>query len=411
MLKSSGMWWYEQFARYRYRQGMIYARKGQYHLAISRFNRALLHHPQPEEVCIARGLIYFRLGDLDAALADFDRAIALNPSNSKAYGNRGLVKAQLGEEAAALEDWRVALTHRPCYAEARYNRGLVFVNQKNFQYALDEFDLAIQANPNLAEAYLHRGNVRDHLGDRFGAARDWQLALLNDLSLDAAKKKLFRMRRESHEKRLTEKLGAVVKPLDLNLQVERQGRQLNLLIQREPGTPVNYQDVAKLLQAKIVDLNLNWLERFRIIGRMGTGGLPDWDKVYPIYDNCDCPPIYTSRIIASLLFFMPFGIAAIVYATQVKANYAQGNYRAALTASKLIKWFYWISLSVFSATASIVVFGVILLLLRGESLSSIMESIRTMPTPRPYLGRPYADPHPDPSPQPSLPESTDSSGD
>lgn len=388
MLKSSGMWWYEQFARYRYRQGMIYARKGLYHLAISRFNQALLHHPQPDEICVARGLIYFRLGDLEAALADFDDAIALNPSNYRAYGNRGLVKAQLGDEAAALEDWRIALTHRPSYAEARYNRGLVYANQQNYQYALDEFDLAIAANPNLAEAYFHRGNVRDQLGDRTGAAKDWQLALLNDLSLEAAKKQLFRTRREFLDERLTARLQAALTPLDLSVQIERQGRQLNLQIQRERGTPVNYQDVAKRLQTEIINLNLGWLERFRMIGRMGDRGMPDWDRVYRLYENYPCPPLYRSRVIASLLFFAPFGVAALVYSMQIKPSYERGDYRAAVSASKLVKWFYWLSFTVFAGTVSLILFSSIVLVLRGESVSSLIESIRNAPPGRTFMAPP-----------------------
>lgn len=365
-LRPPGLWWHHQEARYRYRQGLTLSRQGSYGAAIAKFSRALRHHPQPTAVLVARGLMHLQQGDLHAALADLDRAIALDPTHSKAYGNRGLIRAQLGDEAGALDDWQTALVHRPGYAEARYNRGLLFANQKNYAIALTEFDQALEANPNLAEAYLHRGNVRSVMGDRQGATKDWQLALLNDLSLEAAKRRLLALHRESQDHRITQNLQRVLQAHnpDLTLHAERQGSQLNLHIHRARGIAINYQQLLPVLQTELIRLDLGWVERFRIIGRMGDSNLADWDRVYRLYENQPRPPAHWRlALISTFLLFPPLGLAALLYAAQVNTLYGNGHYQAAISASKTVRWIYWISVWIASLVAAVVVgYGIWLLL-------------------------------------------------
>lgn len=355
--KSPGVWWRQQEARYRFREALILARKGQYGGAIARMTRALYNHPQPSTVLTARGLLHLKQGDLQSALDDVDQAIALNPSNSKAYGNRGLIRAQLGDEDGALEDWGTALIHRPCYAEASYNRGLLYANQKDYATALVEFDQALDANPNLAEAYFHRGNVRHELGDRHGATKDWQLALLNDLSLDSAKRHLLQQRRETRRQHLTQSLQERLNQLDpdITIEAERQGMFLDLQIHRTRGTAINYPQLAEQLRDHLIQLNIG-IEQFRIIGRMGDGGLPDWNRVYHLYENQPCPPArWKLALLSTFLLCPPFGVIAMVYAAQVSILYNQGRYRAAVGASKMVKWYFWLSLGLFSLVMLIVV--------------------------------------------------------
>ena len=365
-LKPPGLWWHHQEARYRYRQGLTLSRQGAYGAAIAKFSRALCHHPQPTAILVARGLIHLQQGDLPTALADLDRAIALDPTHSKAYGNRGLIRAQLGDEAGALDDWQTALVHRPGYAEARYNRGLLFANQKNYAIALTEFDQALDANPNLAEAYLHRGNVRSEMGDRDGATKDWQLALLNDLSLDAAKHRLLALHRESQDHRITQRLQHALNDHNhsLTLHIERQGPQLNLYIHRARGIAINYQKLSQVLQTELIRLDLGWVERFHIIGRMGDSGLADWDRVYRLYENQPCPPAHWRlALITTFLLFPPFGIPALLYASQINTLYRKGHYQAAISASKTVRWIYWISVWIAGLIAAVVVsYGIWLLL-------------------------------------------------
>ncbi|MBW4655076.1 MAG: tetratricopeptide repeat protein [Kaiparowitsia implicata GSE-PSE-MK54-09C] len=325
-------------SRWWVRQGTTHLRKSCYPQAIAAFARALPYHPKPADLLCQRGLAHWRNRDSDSALADFDRAIALNPSFAKAYGNRGLIYYDQGNVDRALANWNLALQHQPTYAEARYNRGLLLAQQQDYPSALIDFDQALKVNPNLVEAYLHRGDIRAELGDRLGAIKDWELALLNDLSLEPARKRLLAARKESRDLNLSKTLQDILNSDDLTVEAHVNGNHLDVMIDRTLGAAVNYFNLANEVRKQLQKLQLNGIRRFRLIGRVGDRGHPEWNQSYTLYDNVACPPCYWGlAVLSTTVLFPPLGLAALIFAAQIKPRFRRGDIDAAQHTSKIVK--------------------------------------------------------------------------
>ena len=71
-----------------------------------------------------RGIAKFKLGDYHAAISNYDRTISIEPSFSEAYNNRGLAKFELSQIAEAISDYNLAIVLNPKFAKAYNNRGI-----------------------------------------------------------------------------------------------------------------------------------------------------------------------------------------------------------------------------------------------------------------------------------------------
>ncbi|MGG6294869.1 tetratricopeptide repeat protein [Leptolyngbya sp. AN02str] len=354
-------WVRRWIANWWFRQGLANMRRAAYPRAIAHFSKALPHHSDPTHVLVMRGLVHWRNEQISQAITDFDAAIARNPTCAKAYGNRGLMRYQHGDEVGALADWALALHYRPGYAEASYNRALLHANQHRYVEALADFDRALTANPNLADAYLHRGNVRQELGDRLGAIKDWELALINDLSLEPARKRLLAARKESRDLHLAQTLQTALKTDDLTIEAHVHGNDIDIIIHRALGAAVNYFKMANQLRHHLQSLKINGIRHFRMIGRVGDRGYPEWEQSYRLYDENPCPPSYWGlAILATTALFPPLGIVALVYAAQVKRHYRNGELSAAERASKTAKQLSLVSAGIFGLIVSVGVVYVML---------------------------------------------------
>ncbi|MDA0267507.1 MAG: tetratricopeptide repeat protein [Cyanobacteria bacterium] len=381
MPKAFRSWLLCQQAKFAYRKGTNLIRKGSLKAAIACFTNALPHHPNPAECYVQRGLAHWQHKHREAAISDYNQAIALNPEHVIAYGNRGLVRYELGDTEGAIADWQTALRYRPHYATAHYNLGLHYAQQGDQRAAQTALTKAIAASPNLAEAYYHRGNVRDLLGDQAGALADWQLAIANDLSMDAVKAKLLNVRQTHHQERLAATVQGTL-PAGIAVEVKHTDQQLTITLTRELGVPINYFTLPDQIRHSLLPLELGHVQRFRLLGHVGNQTQPEWNQQYNLYGGLPCPPSHwRSAIITTLLLCPPFGVLALVYAAQVKSLYQRGHYIAAKQASNIVRKLYLCSRTGMIAIASLLIVYLSFNLLAeiGHGTHTDIESLTSKP--------------------------------
>ncbi|MEM9164954.1 MAG: tetratricopeptide repeat protein, partial [Cyanobacteria bacterium P01_F01_bin.4] len=336
-------WYRRQTAKLAYRRGSNYAKQTNYQQSIHALTQALDQHPNPADVYVMRGLSHWKLGEMGAAIADFESALALDPTHPKAHGNRGLLRYESGDEAGALADWAIALVHCPNYAEIYYNRALVYAQQGCYAEALADLDQTLVIQPNWAEAYFHRGNVRSHLGDQVGAKNDWEIAACNDFSFEEVKEKLQAIQDTCRSDALTDPLQKALVEKKIAAQIERiDDHHLAITVHREVGVGISYFTLPGLIREVLIPLELPGITRFKLVGHVTNPQSPDWSKQewsqeYDLYTDQPCPPSNWQIALSTLVTFPPIGVTALIYAAQVKQHYKQGNYPAAVNASRVVK--------------------------------------------------------------------------
>ncbi len=98
--------------------GVIYAQKGEYDLAIAEFNKSIDSDPGLAETYNNRAIVYSKKGQYDLSIADFTKAIEIDPYKAKAYYNRGITYAIRGQYDLALSDINKSLQLQPVNAQA-----------------------------------------------------------------------------------------------------------------------------------------------------------------------------------------------------------------------------------------------------------------------------------------------------
>ncbi|MCK4738951.1 MAG: tetratricopeptide repeat protein [Deltaproteobacteria bacterium] len=81
-----------------YNRGRAYLDKGELHLAINDFNRAVINLPNDPKAFNVRGSAYAELGHSDKAEQDFLMTILLDPEHAGAHYNLGLIYMARGEK-------------------------------------------------------------------------------------------------------------------------------------------------------------------------------------------------------------------------------------------------------------------------------------------------------------------------
>jgi tetratricopeptide (TPR) repeat protein len=369
-------WYRQQKARLAYRRGLSCARKAMHAQAIAAFTEALEASPaQAMEATVRRGLSRVEIKDVMGAIADFDSAILRgrgltnavisneldqnapdqNASSqhapdqnepaepnfelAQAHYHRGLLRQQMGNEAGALADWSAAIAHWPNYFEPCYQRALVYLSQGHHSQALEDLNAALTGNPTLSMAYLQRGNLRYQLGDIPAAVTDWELAVCNDFTLEAAKQKLATVQQNAHDAELSAVLKEPLAAKGLTAQISHSGAQLAIHIYRQLGTGVNYYTLPDLIRKYLVPLHLAEVKKFRLIGHIANVNRPEWNQSYELYKGQPCPPSNWETAFSALVVFPPFGIPAFIQAAQVKTFYSRGQYIEALRASNSVRGF------------------------------------------------------------------------
>lgn len=80
-----------------YFEGNAFLAKGQFDLAIEKYNKAIKIFEAPYAY-YNRANAYYGKKDLAKALLDYSKTITLNPSYAEAYLQRGLVKTEKGDK-------------------------------------------------------------------------------------------------------------------------------------------------------------------------------------------------------------------------------------------------------------------------------------------------------------------------
>jgi len=131
---------------------------------------------QTTEDLINQGFKKYEKGYYVDAINYFDLAEKIDPENAEIYYLRGLSKFEAENIDGALSDLHIAIGFDDDYADAYYQIGFIQLTQNNLYKAMAAFDKVIEITPDFTEAYVNRGTVRCLLGDKKGAAENWETA-------------------------------------------------------------------------------------------------------------------------------------------------------------------------------------------------------------------------------------------
>lgn len=161
-----------------------------YQAELAKVTRGINLEPNQAEHYLERAILYLCLKAPEKAIEDLNLALALNGNNAIAHFDLGLAHSQQKNYRKAIESYSHITNENPTsYIRACINRGKAYTDLQEYQKALDNFTEAIQLikedEANLAAIYVNCGHCHLSLGDRLGAAEDYQKAEeISDLYAD-----------------------------------------------------------------------------------------------------------------------------------------------------------------------------------------------------------------------------------
>lgn len=125
------------------------------------------------------GLENYKNENYRAAMKDLNRAIQLNPNYAEAFFVRGNVNYGRFNQnlTGAKYDYTKTVELDPQFSKAYYNRGLVNMGLEKYAEAIQDFTKVIAIDPGFVKAYQIRGQAKKLIGDKEGAAMDFEAAL------------------------------------------------------------------------------------------------------------------------------------------------------------------------------------------------------------------------------------------
>ncbi|AFZ03465.1 tetratricopeptide repeat protein [Calothrix sp. PCC 6303] len=162
------------------------------------------------------GLARYQGGELENAIALFTQALQINPHDARIYVHRAEVRSRLGDNQGAIEDYHQAMKLNPIIAENQEylqpigihpedvegfrNRGNSRYDIGDFTGAIQDYTSALQINPHDADIYYNRANVKYDMADIKGALDDYnQVIKINPYDAEAYFSR-GNLRRESGDK-------------------------------------------------------------------------------------------------------------------------------------------------------------------------------------------------------------------
>ena len=149
--------------------GAVALARGDYGLAIARFERVVRLAPSNAPARSNLGFALIRAGRDSEALAVLDRAVALNGNFAQAHNNRGIALARLDRMAEAMIAFERALSLDPQYLEAALNLGDQCNNAGDADRAAIAFDRVLTLQPAQRDALTGRAFAQALSGDLAGA--------------------------------------------------------------------------------------------------------------------------------------------------------------------------------------------------------------------------------------------------
>lgn len=158
-------------------RALAYAKRRDYALALSDYERALFESPNNEALIFGRAMVQEMMGDRKAALASYDQAIQLAPRLDSLFYGRGRLLLDDGKYDLAIADFNEALLLDPASPETRVARARAYIGKKVYGLAVKDLDIALRARPDYSWALWWRG--RAHFGERntAGAIADFTDAM------------------------------------------------------------------------------------------------------------------------------------------------------------------------------------------------------------------------------------------
>ncbi len=167
--------------------------------AIEHFSKALqIGHLDKTQVAYVhhyRAIAYQRLNKQQEAIDDYTQALAIGslPQRVQAaiYYNRAIALDHLANFDRAIKDYTQAIALKPDYAEAYMNRGNAYRKLGDNDNALKDYEKsAALGNPIKQLPYYGEGLVLEAKGDKQGAYKAFQTALLLAPDFEPAKLKV-----------------------------------------------------------------------------------------------------------------------------------------------------------------------------------------------------------------------------
>jgi tetratricopeptide (TPR) repeat protein len=143
------------------------------------YNESLCGEPESALAYYWRAQAFQALGDNDCALKDYDLAIQCEPTAENYYGKANF-ELMLRESLSALYDIEQALKIKPkcLYMQELRSRALLALGR--FEEAKQNNFAIVKETPHDTYDWLSRATAKAWLGDKNGAIRDLNAALLLD---------------------------------------------------------------------------------------------------------------------------------------------------------------------------------------------------------------------------------------
>ncbi len=140
--------------------------------AILALSGQLDRNPRDADAHYKRGILYAKNGEYNLAIKDFDEVIRVRPDNPDALNNRCWVRAMLDEIQTAIRDCDAALRLRPRFANALDSRGLLKLKSGQPTSALSDYNASLQINGQQASSLYGRGIAKIRSGNAAGGRKD-----------------------------------------------------------------------------------------------------------------------------------------------------------------------------------------------------------------------------------------------
>jgi uncharacterized caspase-like protein len=140
-----------------YKRGVLYAKNGDYLLAIKDFNEVLRVRPDSADALNNRCWVRAMLDEIQTALRDCDEALRLRPRFANALDSRGLLKLKNGQPSSALSDYNASLQINGKQASSLYGRGIAKIRIGNSASGKNDISKAKSIDPNIADEFAKYG--------------------------------------------------------------------------------------------------------------------------------------------------------------------------------------------------------------------------------------------------------------
>jgi tetratricopeptide (TPR) repeat protein len=172
--------------------GIVYREKGEDDRAVRAFQKSADLDANRTDAFIELGNLYMRKNS-PLALRYYDNVLGRDSVNTQARMAKAYYLQKNNRLSEAIAIYRQIITSDPHYEDAIYNLGLLYLDTDSTNLAYQHFDLAVAESASFFQAYYYRGIIKEKRGDKAGALKDYEQALVFNSGYEpalAAKKRL-----------------------------------------------------------------------------------------------------------------------------------------------------------------------------------------------------------------------------